>query len=68
MKNTVKLSIIGAAMVAQSGIAMADATLYGKLNLTMQNHNFDYFDRPQKDNWTLDSNASRLGVKGKAKD
>ena len=67
MRNTLKLSVIGVAIAAQSGIAMADATIYGKLNLTMQNNNFDYFDRPQKDNWSLDSNASRLGVKGKAK-
>ncbi|HSC75659.1 MAG TPA: porin [Pseudomonadales bacterium] len=58
---------IGAVVVAQSGSVLADATVYGKLNISFQNNNFDYVGRPQQDNWTLNSNSSRLGVKGKSK-
>lgn len=58
---------IGAVVVAQSGAALADATVYGKLNISVQSNMFDYIGRSQQDNWTLNSNASRLGVKGKSK-
>lgn len=58
---------IGAAVAAQSGVVLADATVYGKLNISLQNNSFDYIGRSQQDNWTLNSNSSRLGVKGKSK-
>lgn len=67
MKRKLLPLAIGAVVVAQSGVVLADATVYGKLNISFQNNNFDYVGRPQLDNWTLNSNASRLGVKGKSK-
>jgi predicted porin len=67
MKRKLLPLAIGAIVVAQSGAVLADATVYGKLNLSLQNNSFDYIGRSQQDNWTLDSNSSRLGVKGKSK-
>lgn len=67
MKRKLLPLAIGAIVVAQSGAVLADATVYGKLNLSLQNNSFDYIGRSQQDNWTLDSNSSRLGVKGKSR-
>lgn len=67
MKRKLLTLAIGAAVIAQSGSVLADATVYGKINTTLQSNNFDYIGRAQLDNWTVDSNSSRLGVKGKSK-
>jgi len=67
MKRKILALAIGTVVAAQSGVVLADATVYGKLNISLQNNSFDYIGRSQQDNWTLDSNSSRLGVKGKSK-
>ncbi|MCG8314237.1 MAG: porin [Pseudomonadales bacterium] len=68
MKRKLLPLAIGAA-VAMPGVALADApTVYGKLNVTVENYDNDpdgnAFDF---DRWEVNSNASRLGVKGKEK-
>ena len=74
MKRKILPLAIGAAIAAQAGLVQADATVYGKINLTAQTQdevygtdNPGYSGATKKDDWELNSNASRLGVKGKAK-
>lgn len=47
-----------AAAVAVPGVALADATIYGKLNVSLRNIDAG------EDTWELESHASRLGFKG----
>ena len=55
---------IGAA-IAMPGVAMADVTVYGKMNLTLEMADYEFEDSSSDyDRWELNSNASRLGVKG----
>ncbi|WP_101757040.1 porin [Oceanicoccus sp. KOV_DT_Chl] len=60
-----KLKLLPAAIVAAStftsGAYAADMTVYGKANLTLNNYDLESDD---VENWQLESNASRVGVKG----
>lgn len=60
MKKQLLALAIGSMVVAPS-VAMADKgpTVYGKVNVSYEN-----FDDGVADEWRLESNASRLGVKG----
>lgn len=49
-----------AAAVAVPGVALAEATIYGKLNVSLRNVD------TSEDIWELESHASRLGFKGDA--
>lgn len=52
---------IGAVM-AMPTVAMAETKIYGKVNVTLEN-----YDDDDSDHWRVQSNASRLGFKGKEK-
>lgn len=70
-----------AAAIAAPGVALADGpTVYGKFNVTYENSDLDYsstLEYPQfdytarvsdsADTWELNSNQSRIGVKGNEK-
>lgn len=68
MKRKLLPLAIGAA-IAMPGVALADApTVYGKLNVTVENYDNDAAGTGSDyDRWEVNSNASRLGVKGKEK-
>lgn len=65
-------SLIALMTIGATGVVNADdniPTVYGKVNVTLNNYKFDSIASPTKsytslDNWKLESNASRLGVKG----
>ena len=62
--KTLLLSSITLACMATTNIALADdewVDVYGKISLTLDKVNQDNGD----DQWELNSNASRFGVKGK---
>lgn len=62
MKTLVKLAAVAAvAGLATSPVLAEGPTLYGKVNVTYQYNDKDGDDQ---DHWELQSNASRLGVKG----
>lgn len=64
MKKNLLAIAVGAA-VAMPGLALADGpTVYGKVNVSLENAEFDDGVNPSDDAWELNSNASRLGVKG----
>lgn len=64
MKKNLLAIAVGAA-VAFPGLALADGpTVYGKVNISLENAEFDDGVNPSEDAWELNSNASRLGVKG----
>ena len=65
MKRKLLPLAIGAA-VAMPGLAFAEPTVYGKVNVSFENHDLDNGD-DSADQWELNSNASRLGVKGSEK-
>ncbi len=67
MKRKLLPLAIGAAIAAQATSAMADATVYGKANFSVNNNSFEYLGEDQVDNSEMYSNASRFGIKGKAK-
>jgi predicted porin len=67
MKRKILPLAIGAIVVAQSGAVLADATVYGKANFSVQQNDFEYLGADQVDNSEMYSNASRFGIKGKAK-
>ncbi len=48
---------------SHAGLATADVDVYGKLNVTLNNLD-QHSVTPAIDEWQLNSNASRLGVKG----
>lgn len=55
---------IGAA-IAMPGVAMADVTVYGKMNVTVEMADYQFEDSTADfDRWEMNSNASRLGFKG----
>ncbi|KGD66642.1 porin [Alcanivorax nanhaiticus] len=63
MKKNLLAIAVGAA-VAFPGLALADGpTVYGKVNVSLENADFDD-GTDSDDEWSLNSNASRLGVKG----
>lgn len=59
-KNIIAMAV--AAAVAAPAAAMADTTLYGKIHAS-----YDFFggDTPANQDYSLSSNASRVGIKGK---
>ena len=65
-------SLIALLTVGAAGIVNADdhmPTVYGKINVTLNNYKFDSIASSTEsytslDDWKLESNASRLGVKG----
>lgn len=64
MKKNLLAIAVGAA-VAMPGLTLADGpTVYGKVNISLENAEFDDGVNPSDDAWELNSNASRLGVKG----
>ncbi len=57
-----------AAAIAAPGVAMAEATIYGKLNVSVDMVDHDPAgDANDYDEWELNSYDSRLGVKGEEK-
>lgn len=60
-----------AAAIAAPGVALADGpTVYGKFNVSYENADYSYDDGSTDDSadtWELNSNASRVGVKGEEK-
>ncbi|MFA7554418.1 MAG: porin [Spongiibacteraceae bacterium] len=44
--------------------AAADVTVYGKANVTLNQYDIEQLGATTQDNWKMESNASRLGVKG----
>ena len=50
-----------------SGYATAGVTVYGKANVSVQSNDSNAMSSDTQDNWTLNSNASRVGVKGSKK-
>ena len=64
MKKNLLAIAVGAAVV-MPGLALADGpTVYGKVNVSLENAEFDNGVDSSEDAWELNSNASRLGVKG----
>ncbi|PIE40712.1 MAG: porin [Gammaproteobacteria bacterium] len=61
MKRKLLPLAIGAA-IAMPGVALAGPTVYGKVNVSLESYDNDSYDQ-----WEVNSNASRLGVKGKEK-
>jgi len=57
MNKKLIAAAIAAAVAAPA--AMAETTLYGKVHMDIRSNDSDHVD-----NWTVNSNASRLGVKG----
>lgn len=67
MKRKLLPLAIGAA-IAMPGVAMAEPVVYGKVNVTLENYDNDAADNGDDfDRWEVNSNASRLGVKGSEK-
>lgn len=64
MKKQVLSLAVAAAIVAPSAMAEGpiDGKVYGKINVSLDN-----VDNGSSDQWELNSNASRLGFKGKTK-
>lgn len=62
--NKVSLSLAAAALLINAGTAFAasEAKVYGKVNVSLNNVDIE---TDEQDEWRLNSNASRLGVKGK---
>lgn len=65
LPSLIAFATIGAAHAADS---VPMPTVYGKINVTLNKYDFDDLQSSQnvdgQDNWALESNASRLGVKG----
>lgn len=65
-----KLLSVAIAGLALSAVAHADLvpTVYGKVNVTLNKYDFDDLKSGARidgqDNWAMESNASRIGVKG----
>lgn len=67
MKRKLLPVAIGMAIAGYHTAALSDATVYGKGNISAQQNDFQYQGRDQLQNSSLESNASRFGIKGKAK-
>src|SRR5690606_5068147 len=67
-RKLLPLLIAGASAVSASTVFAAGPTVYGKINLTVHKNDFQSVAGGQAvdniDNWSMESNASRLGVKG----
>lgn len=67
MKRKLLPLAIGAA-IAMPGVSAAAPTVYGKLNVTLENfENSPQNAAEEYDQWEVNSNASRIGVKGSEK-
>ena len=56
------------AVIATPGMALAAPTVYGKLNVTLESYEFSPQNTAAEyDQWEVNSNASRVGVKGSEK-
>lgn len=51
--------------IALSGLVSAKPTVYGKANVSLNKHDAEAGATTTQDNWQLNSNASRLGFKGR---
>jgi predicted porin len=60
----IALVACSAALLGMSGISVASPTVYGKANVSLNTNDAEVNDATVEDNWSLNSNASRLGVKG----
>src|SRR5690606_10717469 len=56
--------LISVSLLGLSISAVAGPTLYGKANISLNKHDAEDTTGTTEDNWQLNSNASRLGVKG----
>lgn len=63
LQKTALLTISSLAL-ALSSLANADVTVYGKANVSLNTDTDKTNGTTDNDTWTLNSNASRLGVKG----
>lgn len=66
MKRKLLPLAIGAA-IAMPGVALAEPTVYGKVNVSLEANDADNGNDLDDSKFELNSNASRLGVKGKEK-
>lgn len=58
-------SLAASSYAVAGGHATASApTVYGKVNVSLNNNDYEGAVGSEQDNWTLNSNASRIGVKG----
>jgi len=70
MKSKLLPLLIAGATVGAIGTANAGApTIYGKANLTLNKYNLENLDstgqaQTNQNNWKMESNASRIGIKG----
>jgi len=70
MKSKLLPLLIAGATVGVIGTANAGApTIYGKANLTLNKYNLENLDKAgdaqtNQNNWKMESNASRIGIKG----
>lgn len=65
MKRKILPLMIAGISAVSAGVATADVTVYGKANVSLQK--FDSENAAgvdTQDNWEMESNASRIGVKG----
>jgi predicted porin len=53
-------------LISSGQLALADTSFYGKANVSFQNTELES-ETPQTEQWELNSNASRLGIKGSTK-
>lgn len=57
-------SLISLGLLGITTAALAEPTVYGKANISLNKHDAEDVSGTLEDNWQLNSNASRLGVKG----
>ena len=62
-KYNIALSMTALCIAIGNSYAGADVTVYGKANITL-NKTEEQIKSPAVDEWQLNSNTSRLGVKG----
>ena len=67
MKRKLLPLAIGLVVAGYHTAALSDATVYGKANISMQSNENEFQGINQSNNDTFESNASRFGIKGKAK-
>lgn len=69
MNTSFKTNLALASLISLSCLsvsAQADVSVYGKANVSLNKHDSETGTVTNQDNWQLESNASRLGVKGSA--
>lgn len=67
MKRKLLTVAMGMAVAGYHDLALSDATVYGKANISVQGNDYEYLGKANQKNDSLESNASRFGIKGKAK-